>query len=239
MIPVILREWAPRLLLLLGIAWVLYLLEPAFHTHEVPAGGTLSAAELGPLGISATLSYLAGLVVIVLLAGFVSTDRRRGYAHLFLSHPVNPLALYGLRWALAVACALAAATLFLVGGQTVAWGGFRGGWGGLLLPLLSALVYGGWMTFLSAALPRGDAPVALALFLPTFFPQLLLFLERALNPAGYRLLLFLLPPQAAFQDVYAALLNGGSTWGAVAYIVGYALVWTGVGAVLLRVREWA
>lgn len=239
MIPVTLRDWAPRFLLLLLIVWVLYLLEPGFHQHEAAAAGELPVEELGPLGISATLSYLAGLAMIVLLAGFVSTDRRRGYAHLYLSHPVRPLALYGLRWALAAAVALLVCVLFLVLGQALAWGAFRGGWQGLLLPALSVLVYGGLMAFLSAALPRGDAWLALALFLPTFFPQLLVFLESGLNPAGYRLLLFLLPPHWAYQEVYEGLVTGAPAWAAVAYAAGYGLFWLGLGALLVRVREWA
>lgn len=239
MIPVTLRDWAPRFLLLALVVWVLYLLEPGFHQHEAVEAGSLPAAELGPRGISATLSYLAGLVTIVLLAGFVSTDRRRGYAQLYLSHPVSPLALYGLRWALAAAVAMLFALLFLVGGQVLAWGVFRGGWAGLLLPILSVLVYGGLMATLSAALPRGDAWVALALFLPTFFPQALVFLETALNPAGYRLLLFLLPPQGALQGVYAGLVSGPPAWAAAAYAAGYGLFWLGVGALLVRVRQWA
>ncbi len=239
MIPVTLRDWAPRFLLLLLVVWVLFLLEPGFHQHEAAAAGDLPGEELGPLGISATLSYLAGLAMIVFLAGFVSSDRRRGYAHLYLSHPVRPLALYGLRWALAAAIALGASLLFLVFGQVIAWGGFRGGWPGLLLPALSVLVYGGLMAFLSAALPRGDAWVALALFLPTFFPQALFFLEGAINPAGYRLLLFLLPPQWAYQDVYQGLVTGTTAWAPAAYIAGYGLFWLGLGALLVRVREWA
>lgn len=237
MIPVVLREWGPRFLLLLLAAWVLYLMEPSFHPQEVVDPEV--AAELGPLGLSATLSYLAGLTMIVLLAGFVSTDRRRGYAHLFLSHPVNPLALYGLRVALAAVLAMCAAVLFLILGQWIGWGEFRGGWGGLGIPLLAVVVWGGVMSLLSTALPRGDAWVALAMFLPTFFPQVLFFAQRALAPAGYQLLLFLLPPQWAFQDVYLALLKGAATpWGAVAYIAGYGVVWLGVAGVLLRVREW-
>jgi len=238
-IPVTLRDWAPRFLLLLAVAWVLYLLEPGFHAHEAAAAGALPAEELGPLGISATLSYLAGIVMIVLLAGFVSTDRRHGYAQLYLSHPVRPLALYGLRWAIAGAAALLASLLFLVLGQVVAWGGFHGGWAGLLLPALSVLVYGGLMAFLSTALPRGDAWVALALLLPTFFPDALVLLERGLNPAGYRILLFLLPPQWAYQEVYAGLLAGTPAWGAVAYVAGYGVFWLLLGAGLLRLRQWA
>lgn len=239
MIPVTLRDWAPRFLLLAVIVWALWLLEPGFHPHEAAAAGDLPLEELGPLGVSATLSYLAGLTMIVLLGGFVSTDRRRGYAHLYLSHPVRPVALYGLRWALAAAVALLLSLLFLVLGQLLAWGAFRGGWPGLLLPALSVLVYGGLMAFLSAALPRGDAWVALALFVPTFFPDVLRFLEGGLNPAGYRFLLFLIPPQWAYQEIYAALVTGGTAWAPAAYVAGYGLFWLGMGALLLKVREWA
>ena len=236
MIPVFLRELLPRLPVVAFTAWVLYLLEPGFHVHEAP--GPEQALEMGPLGVSATLSYLAALAVVILLAGFVSTDRRRGYAHLFFSHPVSPLVFYGVRWAVAVAVALAVCVLFLVGAQLVAWGAFRGGWSGLGLALLSALVWGGLMAFLSAALPRGDAWVAAVAFLPTFIPQALALVQRGINPGGYHLLLFLLPPPWAFQDVYEWTLQGTPAWGAAAYALGYGLFWLGLAALLLRVREW-
>lgn len=247
MIPVFLRDLAPRLLLVAFAAWVMYLLEPAFHQHAPPPEGLLEMdpaalqaqlLDLGPLGIAATLAYLSGLAAIILLAGFVSTDRRRGYAEIFFSHPTTPLAFYALRWALAVAVAVLISALFLVVGQWVAWGELRGGGSGLFLALLSALVYGGLMAFLSAVLPRGDAWVALVMFLPTFFPQLLALLQRGMNPGGYQLLLFLLPPQWAFQDVYVWIVEGTAAWGAAAYAAGYGIFWLGAAALVLRVREW-
>lgn len=236
MIPVLLRDLAPRLLLVALVAGLLYLLEPAFHVHEAPVPG--AAVELGPVGVAATLSYLSGLAAVILLAGFVSTDRRRGYAELFFSHPTRPLAFYALRWALGVGVALAVSVVFLGVGQLLAWGELRGGWSGLWLALLSALVWGGLMASLSTALSRGEAWVALVMFVPTFVPQALIPLERELAPGGYRLLLFLLPPQAAFQDVYEWLLVGEPAWGSAAYAAGYGLFWLGLGAVILMVREW-
>lgn len=236
MIPILLRDLGTRLLLVVAIAFVLYLLEPAFHQHG-PVDSEV-AAELGAVGVSATLAYLAGLSMIVLLAGFVSTDRREGYARIFFSHPTSPLAYYGLKWVLALVLSLAAAALFLVLGQLFAWGELRGGWAGMLLPLLTALVYGGLMAFFSSALPRGDAWVAFVLFLPTFFPQVLTLLELGVSPGAYQAVTFLLPPQPALQAVYQGLVQGGEmAWGAVAFVVGYAAVWLGAAGLLLRARE--
>ena len=207
MIPILLRDLRWRLLLLLALCLLLYLLEPAFHQHEEVVVDPEFAQQLGPMGISATLAYLSGLAMIVLLAGFVSTDRREGYAHMYFSHPTSPLAYYALRWGLALAVSLTTALVFLLVGQTFAWGEFRGGLGGMLLALLAALVYGGLMAFLSVALPRGDAWVAFFLFVPTFLPPELPAMLESTMPGGlYRTLLFVLPPQTALQDVYQGLL---------------------------------
>ena len=237
MIGILLRDLRWRLLLLLLVCFLLYFLEPAFHQHEVVDPEL--TAELGPIGISATLAYLAGLAMIVLLAGFVSTDRREGYARIYFSHPTSPLAYYSLRWGLAFALAVAAAIAFLIVGQTIAWGGVRGGGSGLLLALLAACVYGGLMAFLSVTLPRGDAWIAFLLFIPTFFPQLLTLLETTLSPGAYRALLFVLPPQTALQDVYQGLLLRDLAWGPVLFVLGYSAVWLVAAALVLRLREWS
>lgn len=235
MIPILLRDLRWRVAALVLVALLLYLLEPAFHRHgEVDPE---FARELGPIGVSATLAYLAGLSMIVLLAGFIATDRREGYARLFFAHPTSPLALYGLRWGLAYLLSVGAAAAFLIVGQWAAWGGIMGGGSGLLLAALAALVYGGLMAFLSAALPRGDAWVAFGLFLPTFFPQMLGILEVTAPAAMYDALLFVLPPQAALQDVYAGLLQREVAWGGAAYAAGYGVVWLVAGALLVRMRE--
>ena len=237
MISVVLRDWRWRMALLLLALWLMYLLEPAFHQHEAEIDPE-QAVGLSAVGISATLSYFSGLAMIVLLGGFISADRREGYSRLFFSHPTSPLALYGLRWLLALALALAGAAVFLVGGQLVAWGEFRGGWSGLLLALLSALVYGGLMAFLSAALSRGDTWVGLLLFLPTFVPQLFELGASRLPVGPRQLLLFVLPPHGALQVVWQQLLDGGVAWGAALFAAGYGLVWLILGALVLRLREW-
>lgn len=236
MIPILLRDLRWRLLLLLGIAWLMYLLEPAFHQHgeALPPD---QAAGLSPVGVSATLSYFAGLAMIVLLAGFISEDRRAGYARMYFAHPTRPLAFYGVRWLLAYALAVGGAALFLVLGQLVGWGEVRGGWSGMVLPLVSALVYGGLMAFLSAALPRGDAWVGFLLFLPTFVPQLLTLGIQALPVAAQAPLYFLLPPQTALQVIWQGLLQGTLVWGALLFAAGYGVAWLAAGALLLRVRE--
>lgn len=237
MIPIILRGYAPRLLLVALAGLAFYFLEPSFHNHG-PVDPD-AALELGPLGLAATLANLAGLAMLILLAGFVSADRRRGFYRILLSHPVNPLALYGLRWLLALGLALGAAALFLVVGQFAAWGEWRGGAEGLGLALLSALVYGGLMAFLSVALPRGDVWVGIGAFLVTYFWLTFLGFGAQPFPAPVRrLLIFLLPPQTALQDVYNALLHQQVAWGAVAFAVGYGVFWLLGAAVLLRLREW-
>jgi hypothetical protein len=241
MIPVLLRDMLPRLLVVALAALMFYLLEPAFHQHDLPTGDVLAEIppELGPLGISATLANLAGLAMLILLAGFVSHDRRRGYYRIYLSHPVNPLAFYGLRWALALGLATLAAAVFLVVGQIAAWGGIRGGAEGLLLALLSALVYGSLIAFLSVVLPRGDAWVAVIVYFFTFFwIQVLSVGAEPLIAPLRQAITFVLPPQTALQDIYGAMLAGASAWGAVAFVVGYALFWLVAAGLLLRLREW-
>ncbi len=238
MIPILLRDLAPRLLLVVLAGLMFYALEPAFHQHEIEAAA-VGGAALGPLGISATLANLAGLSMLILLAGFVSTDRRRGYYRIFFSHPTHPLAFYGLRWGLALGLALLAAALFLVIGQLVAWGEFRGGVSGLLLAVLSAVAYGGLIAFLSVVLPRGDAWVAVILYFLTFFwLQMLALGAEPFSAPVRQAITFLLPPQTALQDVYEGLLVGRADWGAVAFVVGYGVFWLGLAALLLRLREW-
>lgn len=236
MIPILLRDLRGRLALLAVVALVLYLLEPGFHQHG--AVDPEFARELGPAGVAATLAYLAALSMIVLLAGFISTDRREGYARLLFAHPTSPLALYGLRWGMALGLALLVAAVFLLVGQWVAWGEVRGGAQGLLLALLAALVYGALMAFFSAALPRGDAWLVFLLFLPTFFPQILALLQLAVSPGVHQAVLFVLPPQTALQSVYQGLVEGGGVaWGAAAFVTGYAAVWLGLAVLVLRLRE--
>lgn len=235
MIEVMLRDLRGRIALVAALCVVLYFLEPGFHQHG-PVDAEV-ASEMGPLGVSATLAYLAGLAMIALLAGFVSTDRREGYGAILFSHPTSPLAYYGLRWLLAAGLALAAALLFLLFGQAIAWGEVRGGGGGMLLALLTTLIYGGLMAFFSTVLRRGDAWVVFLLFLPTFFPQLLTLLEAALPAPAHALLVFLLPPQGALQEVYRGLLLGEVVWPAVAFAGGYGLVWLGLAILVLRLGD--
>jgi hypothetical protein len=240
LIPILLRDMLPRLLLVALAALVFYLIEPAFHQHDAPAEVLLDMPpELGPLGLSATLANLAGLSMLILLAGFVSGDRRRGYYRMYLSHPVRPLALYGLRWALAFALAVTAALLLLVIGQLAAWGEWRGGLEGILLAALSALVYGSIIAFLSVLLPRGDAWVAVLIFFFTYFwIQILAVGAEPLTASARRLIGFVMPPQLAMQDIYTALLVGEAAGGAVLYALGYAAFWLVAAALLLRLREW-
>lgn len=238
MIPILLRDLRWRIAALLPIAWILYLLEPAFHQHGV----TLTADEalgLSPVGISATLSYLSGIAVIVLLAGYIAADRREGHTRIFFSHPTRPLAFYGLRLALALLVAVAAAALFLMFGQMIAWGEVRGGWSGLLLALVTAIIYGGLITFFSVTLRRGDGSLAfLLLLIPTFAPQLFARALAGLPTTLRQLIFFVLPPQGALQEIWQRLLEGSVAWGAVGFAVGYGVLWLLLAGVIMRARDW-
>ncbi len=238
MIPVFLRDLAPRLLWIALIAWAFYLLEPGFHQHEAFAPGT--APELDATGLSYTLANLGGLTLLILLAGFIATDRRRGYYRLFFSHPTSPLVFYGVRWALALGVALGVVVLFWVFGQLAAWGELRVGAAFLLHALLFMVVYGGLMAFVSALLPRGDALLVGAVYLAT---EIWLWLVVRLGadpftPAVRRLIAFVLPPHLALTDVYSALAANHVAWGAVVFALGYGVFWIGLAGLLLRTREW-
>lgn len=237
MIPIILHDLRWRIALLAVIAWLLYLLEPGFHQHgELPPE---EAVALGAVGVSASLSYFAGLAMIVLLAGFVSTDRREGFTRIAFSHPTRPLALYGVRWAVSLAIAIGGAAVFLVVGQMVAWGEVRGGWSGLLLALVSAIVYGGLMAFLSTALPKADAIVAFLLMaVPTFLPQLFALALAGAPPAVRQIVLVALPPQGALEAIWQGLLASTVAWSAVGYAVGYGAIWLLAAGALLHARDW-
>lgn len=236
MIPIILRDLRWRIALLLVVAAALYALEPGFHQHDE---FSLDAVGLGPLGISATLSYFAAIAMIVLLGGSLSTDRREGYSRLFFAHPTSPLGFYGLRWGVAYVISLTGALLFLVFGQVIAWGTMYGGWRGLLLPALSALVYGGLMAILSVVMTRGETWIAaLLLFVPIFTPQLLAVMLGPLDPRLRQALLSILPPQGALARVWDSLLIGAPAWGAALFAAGYGILLLAAAVVILRLREW-
>jgi hypothetical protein len=237
-IPILLRGMLPRLALVALLCVAFFFLEPGFHTHAEPASEEFRL-DLGYMGLAASLANLAGVSMLVLLGGFVSNDRRQGYYRLYFSHPTRPIAFYGLRWGMGLLLSLAAAAVFLVVGQVAAWGRFEGGWIGLYLALLAAVAYGGMIAFLSVALSRGDAWVALVLFLFNYFWwQASLLGVQPLPPVLSDLVSILLPPQLALNDVYDGLLRGEIAWGASAFAAGYGVFWLLVAALLLRLRDW-
>jgi hypothetical protein len=217
-------------------ALLFYSQEPGFHQHE---GVDPNAIALGPLGVSATLSHFAAISMIILLAGFVSTERREGYTRINFSHPTSPLAYYGLRWVLAYFLSLAFALAFLVLGQVAGWGEFRGGLAGMVLPAISALIAGGLMAFFSVTLPRGDAWIVFLLLLaPVLFPQILSLGLSGLSPGATRAITTILPPQNALSDIWNGLLLGSFPAGAAAYAVAYGILFLGAAVLILRLREW-
>lgn len=234
MISILLRDLRWRLAAVALLAVGLYFLEPAFHQHG--AVDPQFAGDAGPAGVSATLAYFSALSMILLLAGFVSADVREGYTAILFSHPTSPLAFYAARWTVALGLTLGSALLLLLIGQLVAWGEFRGGGEGMLLALLAALVYGGLMAFFSTLLRGGEGWLVFLLFLPTPLPAILTWLEGALPASVFSVVLFLLPPQHALQEVYRGLILGSIAWPAVAYAAAYGCIWLTSAVILLRVR---
>jgi hypothetical protein len=225
-------RWRFALVALLGLVFYAWELQIQSHAEE-------DALLLGPLGISATPAYFASVAMIVLLAGFISRDRRFGYSRLYFSHPTSPLAFYGAQWALAYVCALGSAAVLFVALQITLWGSIQGGWTALLLPGLTALIFGGVMAFFSALLPTGDVWVALAFFFPTFLPEVFNYVLGFFPSLLRQLLLFVVPPQTtALQQVYEQILAGHVAWGASAFSAGYALVLLAGAVLMLRLREW-
>lgn len=236
MIAILLYDLRWRLLGLLGVAVAFYAAEPGFHQHE---DLDFAAVALGPMGISATLANFAAISMIVLLAGFISRDRQEGYTRLIFSSPTSPLAYYGLRLAIAYLIAITGAALFLGLGQIIAWRSIPTGWSGMILPVLSALIYGGLVSLLSVLLPRGDSWVALLLLiLPIGFPQLFTMGLSGAPPVVRRAILLLLPPQGALAQVWEGLVLGSYPWDATLYAAAYGILLLLAAGLLLRAREF-
>jgi hypothetical protein len=231
-----------RILLLVAVAAVFYLLEPEFHLHGVDTKD-LDPLIADPRGVAFTLANLAGVSMLVLLTGFVSGDRRRGYYRIYFSHPTRPLAYYGLRWLVAYAVSLAFALLFLEIGQLAAWGELRVGLEVMIHPALFALVYGGLAAFFSVAFPRGDTLAALAVFVVTSVWEYTLEVFDQLSthpvaPALQQLISFVLPPHFALRDAFEVMRAGHTAWGDFAFAGGYGVFWLVAAALLLWRREW-
>jgi hypothetical protein len=240
MILVLIRQLRWRLLALLGAAFLFYLGEPGLHLHEELEPTSVDQL-LTPTGISFSAANVAGLSVVVLLAGFIAAHRRRGYYRLQFSHPTRPLSFYGLRWGLSVALAMGVAAVFFLLSQLAAWGTIRVSPAFLLQALMFAVMYGGVAAFLSAALPAGDAVATAAVyFVTTFWLEVTVNLQdlSPVPPVLNALISFILPPHTASIDVYTAMLVGQVHWAAVSFCVGYGLFWLVIAALIVRLREW-
>ena len=241
MIPLILWQLRWRAGVVLLICAFFYLIEPTFHVHEAAEA---AADALPPGEIAFTLANLSGASMLVLLFGFVATDRRRGYYRIYFSHPTRPLAYYGLRWAVAYVLTLAIVAGFFVVSQLAAWGELRAGPGAMVQPALFALIYGGLVAFASVTVPYLDSLVVLAVYLLTdlwqgflgFFTET--GVEPPLSPLARQAVSFVLPPHLALRDLYEATQAGHAAWGAVGFAGGYGVFWLAAAALLLWSREW-
>ena len=239
MIAVLLRQLRWRIAALVAAAFLFYLGDPALHEHVEESPGDV-ADLLEPFGISFTIANLATIGMVVMLAGFIAADRRRGYYRLTFSHPTRPLAFYALRWAVSLAMAMLVAAGFWLFAQLGAWGKVQVGPAFLFHGLLLAVVYGGLTAFFSALVPRGDGFLAVMAFLLTDFWLNLVQASpvQPFTPGVRGAISFLLPPHSAVSDVYNALLSGTVAWGAAAYALGYGLFWLVVAGLLVKYREW-
>jgi hypothetical protein len=240
MILVLIRDLRWRLLALLGAAFLFYLGEPGLHQHEEVEPTSVDQL-LAPTGISFSAANLAGLSVVVLLAGFIAAHRRRGYYRLQFSHPTRPLAFYGLRWGVSVGLAMGVAAVFFLLSQLAAWGTLRVSPAFLLQALMFAVIYGGLAAFFSAVLPAGDAVATGAVyFVTTFWLEVTVNLQglSPVPPTLGSLLSFVLPPHSASTDVYTAMLVGQVHWAAMSFCVGYGLFWLVIAGLVVRMREW-
>jgi len=240
MIQVILRDLRFRFLLVVLAMIGFYFLEPAFHAHDhahAPVE-TIPAPDEGPLGIAASLGNLASLAMLILLADFIAGDRRRGYARILYSHPTDPLALYGLRWVIALGVSLLAALLFLLVGQWVAWGHFDGGWVGMWMALVAAIAFGGFTAGVSALARRGDAWIVVGVYAVTLlWLQILALGAEPFTPLLRQIVTFVLLPLPALQEMFTGIVTGEMAWGAAAFAAGYGIVWLIIAALAVRLRE--
>ncbi len=239
MIPILLRGMLPRLVLVALAGVMFYLIEPGFHQHAGEVVPEEFRLDLGALGISASLSNLSAVAMLLLFGGVISSDRREGYYRMYFSHPTRPLAYYGLRWGLSLVVAVAASAVFLVLGQLAAWGRFEGGWSGIYLALMAAIAYGGLIAFLATVLDRGDVWVALILFFLTYFWFYAVTLGVApVTGAAGDFLSLLLPPQIALEDIRDGILRGEIAWGPSLFATGYGVFWLLIAGLMLKMRDW-
>lgn len=232
-----------RLLVVALLMLFFYWWEPGLHLHGT-ADGELLPQVADPGGIAFTLANLAAASMLVLVSGFISTDRREGYYRIYFSHTTRPLAFYGVRWLVAYGLALLAAAVFLVGAQLLAWGEFRVGPGALVQPAVFALIYGGLAAFFSVVLPRGDGLAVLGVYVVMavweYAQSVFALMEsQPVSPLARQVISFVLPPHAAVTDLYTtAHAGGGVAWGSLAFAGGYGLFWLAVAGLLLWSREW-
>lgn len=242
MITLTLWQWRWRLLIIAALGVIFYIFEPGFHLHEtVP--GELDPVVVDPGGVAFSMANLAAASILVLLTGFASTDRRKGYYRIYFSHPTRPLAYYAVRWLMAYALAVGAAAVFLVVGQLMAWGELRVGLEAMVQPALFALVYGGLVAFFSMLLPIGDSFAAVVMYALTGaweYRVSMFALSGAQSPTPGidQAVSFILPPHLALRDAYQAAETGASVWAPLTFVAGYGLFWLVIAGLLLWSREW-
>lgn len=187
------------------------------------------------------LGWLLGrfptIATLVLVAGLFSDDRDRGHARLLAVRPTAPAALYGVRFVVLAGLAFTMSALLLPVFDLL----MLGTWAGpatLVLVLAQVLFFGALVALLSVWV-KGDAWIALFLFLAALVWDALIQAGSLQPPAGvHAVVAFLLPPQSQLlrlEEAFGALQP--IPWDAFVDVAGYGLVLLALAGLSVAKRE--
>ncbi len=241
-----LRDARPRLLGLVAFGALFLAAGAASRLFLVGPEGRVEVGRLFAVGgyplasVLLLLGWLLGrypmIATLVLTAGLFSRDCERGYARLYLTRPVSPLALYGTRLAALLLLAVALSALFMPAFDLL----MLGTWAGpatLVLITAEVLVYGG-LTALLSVWTRGDAWIALFLAALALVWNAALGGGVAVPPGPRRFIGLVLPPQGALLRLESAFgAVAPIPWDAFLYAAGWGSVLLVLAGVAVRRRE--
>lgn len=236
-----------RILFLLAFAGLFLAAAVAARLFVADEHGHVNADALFFLGgyplVSALLllGWLLGrfpmIATLVLVAGLFRDDRDRGHARLLAVRPTSPVTLYGVRFLVLAGLALTMSAILLPVFDLL----MLGTWAGpatLVLVLAQVLFFGALVALLSVWI-KGDAWVALFLFLASLVWDALIQAGTLQAPAGVRAVVaFLLPPQAELlrlEEAFGTLQP--IPWDAFADVAGYGLVLLALAGLSVMRRE--
>jgi len=168
--------------------------------------------------------------VFITVNGIISNDRKLGYYRFLFAKPVRPIQYYGQLWLVYLLGLLTA--LALVSGLFVVFVGRFNVWNLALYATLLYISLGG-IGFFVSAITKHELPVLAGIWLGSS-------VLRAMygNDTGWKnRALDLLPPVHIMDGVAVSLMTTGTAdLGRVVWIVGYGLLFVGLGLVVLHRR---